>query len=283
MARNFTSPVGRLVQGDAFQAQTTDQQGNPRVVKTGPNAGQPSPQWFVGVAFAKTDPAFAPFHAELDAEARAAWPHLFPNPDGPCVLPTFAMKLIDGDGFDTAGKPWSTREGFAGHWVFRFTSGFAPKVVKPSGPGVWSEVTDPRELKAGYFVRVAGNVKSNENAQKPGMYLNFNMVEIAGYGAEIVQGPSAQDAFGTAAALPAGASAVPIATAPLPGALPVATVPPPAAMVPPPAPPVPVAVPPPPAAPVRQMLPAAGGASYESFIAGGWTDALLVQNGYMAP
>jgi hypothetical protein len=45
----------------------------------------------------------------------------------------------------------------------------------------------------------------------------------------------------------------------------------------------PVAAPPLPtaAAPVRQMLPAAKGATYEACIAGGWTDDLLVANGYM--
>ncbi|URG13013.1 hypothetical protein B2_20 [Stenotrophomonas phage B2] len=47
-------------------------------------------------------------------------------------------------------------------------------------------------------------------------------------------------------------------------------------------PPVPAA-PAAPAAPVRQMLPAAGGVPYESYIAQGWTDALLVQHGMMAP
>lgn len=39
----------------------------------------------------------------------------------------------------------------------------------------------------------------------------------------------------------------------------------------------------PPAAPVRVMLPAAGGVPYEAFIAQNWTDAMLVQHGMMAP
>jgi hypothetical protein len=39
--------------------------------------------------------------------------------------------------------------------------------------------------------------------------------------------------------------------------------------------------PPAPVAPVHQMTPAAGGATYESFIAQGWTDALLRQHGMM--
>ena len=52
-------------------------------------------------------------------------------------------------------------------------------------------------------------------------------------------------------------------------------VPPPAAA------PAPMASPPAPAAPVRQMTAAAQGIPYESYVAQGWTDAQLVQNGLM--
>jgi hypothetical protein len=42
--------------------------------------------------------------------------------------------------------------------------------------------------------------------------------------------------------------------------------------------------PPPPAAPVKVehvMAAKAGGVTYEAFVANGWTDAALIQNGYM--
>lgn len=184
MSENFLSPVGRLVQGDVFEPQLKDQQGRPRVIQAGPNAGQPSPQYFIAVAFAKNDPAWPAFHAQLDAVARAAWPQLFPTPGGPCVLPTFANKIVDGDGFDTTGKPNRDKEGFAGHWIVRFTSGFAPKayVASPPGSGVYVEITNPAEIKRGYMVRVAGSIKSNDNAQKPGVYVNFTMVERSAFG-----------------------------------------------------------------------------------------------------
>ncbi len=303
MPRNFTSPVGRLVQGDAFVPQTTDQQGRPRVIQSGPNAGQPAPQFFVGVAFAKGDPAWQAFKAEILAEAALSWPQLFPQgAHGPCVLPTFASKIIDGDGFDTTGKPNSGKEGFAGHEIVRFTSGFAPNVFRVEG-GAHVKTENPADLKRGYFVRIAGNVTGNGNAQKPGLYVNFNLVEITAYGPEIVSGPSASEAFGAPpAALPPGASMMPTApAAPMPpgAAVPAYVAPPvpvpvvpvaPAAAVappytgyvtPPPAPAAPVP-PPPPAAPVRVMLPAAQGASYEAMIANGWTDATLIANGMMA-
>lgn len=54
---------------------------------------------------------------------------------------------------------------------------------------------------------------------------------------------------------------------------------PPAAV---PAPPGATPPPPPAAAPVRVMLPAAGGASYDDMIAAGWTDATLIEHGMMA-
>ncbi|MEN9401533.1 MAG: hypothetical protein RL091_236 [Verrucomicrobiota bacterium] len=56
--------------------------------------------------------------------------------------------------------------------------------------------------------------------------------------------------------------------------------PPAAAVVPPPAPAF--RMPPPIPAPARVMLPAAQGATYEQCIAGGWTDALLIEHKMMA-
>ena len=345
----FTSPVGRFVQGSAFDPQLKDQQGNPRVIKTGPNAGQPAPQWFMALAFAKTDPAWPTFHALLMNEAATAWPSLFPSgAAGPCVLPTFASKIIDGDGYDTTGKSNATKEGFAGHWIVRFTSGYAPKVYPAGRYAPADLITTPALLRTGYFVRIAGSVVSNQNPTKPGLYVNIALVELAGHGTEIVQGPDAAAAFAAPAALPAGASPTPIAAGPLPGGgaappPPAATAPPPPpaapyagyrdaapalnagplytmvagevttreqylasgwtddllvqhgkmtivhAVAPPPAaaaaaapPTAPAAPPPPPAAPVRTMLPAAGGQTYEAMIAAGWNDAQLVQHGMMA-
>ena len=273
MTIQFTSPVGRLVQGDAFVPQTTDAQGAPRVIKTGANAGQPSPQYFLGVAFAKHNPEWPAFRALIDGEARAGFPHLFTGPDGACTHPAFSYKVIDGDGLDTGGRAWSTREGFAGHWVVRFTSGFAPQVGTQTTPGQYRMI-DAGELKCGDFIRVAGSIRGNDNAQRPGVYVGASLVERVAFGAPIVSGPSMADAFGATpvGALPAGASLTPVAA---PGPIPA----PPA----PPAPPVAPAPPAPPAPPVaRAMLPAAGATTYEGYLAAGWTDAQMVAAGYLA-
>jgi hypothetical protein len=295
----FTTPVGRLVQGDAFVAQTKDQQGNLRVVKTGPNAGQPAPQFFVAVAFPKMNPRnpavpnaeIDAFRAMLDRVARAEWPHLFPTPGGPCVNPLFTIKVKDGDGVDRQGKSNAEKEGFAGHWVVSFASSYAPKVVQSTSPGVWATLTDPASVKRGYYVRVAGSTSSNDNAQNPGLYVNLDMIELVAYGPEIVStsGPDAAIAFAAPAVLPVGASTTPLASS---GAMPGAALPPPgytghldpavAAVTAPPPPATSAALPPPPPSAEIAMTAAANGITYAGYIAGGWTHAQLVEKGMIA-
>lgn len=268
MPDTFTTPTMRIVQGSVFEPQLTDQQGKPRVYRDGPKAGQPNPQWFVAGAISKNDPAWPPFKAKLDAESSAAWPSLHP---GGVRIPgvVFSDKIIDGDGYDTTGKHNGAKEGFAGHWVVRFTSGYAPKVVQPSGPGTWLEVTNPKAVKTGDYVRIAGTLASNMQPTKPGIYVNLSLVEFVGQGAAIVSGPSAADAFAQPAALPPGATALPAATGPIPGA---ATAPPPppgapAAPAPPPPPPAPPAPPAPPYAGYMQVHDPLAAAAADGWIA----------------
>jgi hypothetical protein len=267
----FTTPVGRFVQGDLDEPQTKDAQGALRVVKSGPNAGQPNPQYFIAVAFPKADPQgeFAAFYGMLVAKAAADFPGLFPNAargDYACAHPSFAYKVIDGDGVDTTGKSNATKPGFAGHWVVRFASGFPPRCFHAGHYQPHEQIQEKGAIKRGYYVRVSGTVEGNANPQKPGLYVNLDMVELAAICPPdqlIVSGPSADDAFGAGhGGGTGGAQALPH-TPPAPGA-----------------PAVPAAAPPPPAAgPV--MLPAAQGATYESMIAAGWTDETLVAHGMM--
>ncbi len=51
--RIFTTPVARLVQGSVYTAVTKDIFGQPRVIKSGPDAGKPDPQYFFSVAIPK--------------------------------------------------------------------------------------------------------------------------------------------------------------------------------------------------------------------------------------
>lgn len=210
----LTSPEGRYVQGDCWDPQTKDQQGNPLTIKTGPNAGQPTQSWIINVAHRKDDPATLPYLLQLRDLARAAWPAFFaaPNNSPPlfgCTHPNFALKIMDGDGVDQNGKSNAGKPGMAGCWIVKYkTSASAPKVFNKGEYDAMAQIQDKRALPKGSMVRVRVNIESNKNDTRPGMYLNPNMVEISrvATGAEvIVSGEDAADAFGggsSAAAAP---------------------------------------------------------------------------------
>lgn len=225
MTTNFVSPVGRYVQGDLFVLQTTNQDGTPITVKTGPNAGQPGSRSFFAVAYAKNDPLFAPFYQQMVAEAKASFPAHF-DAAGNCTHPSFAWKLMDGDGIDQNGKKNSEKEGFAGHWVIKFGGSFLPKVFYHGRTQPHDQIKDANLCPRGYYIRVVGSMKGNQPSNKPGLYLNPDIVEVCGAGEIITSGPDATALLGgVAMALPAGAQALPglpAAGAALPGLTPAA-------------------------------------------------------------
>lgn len=238
MSTEILTPVGRLVMGDCFEPQTKDAEGNPLVIKTGANAGQPRVSYYIGLAIPKTDPTFAELHAKIIAEARAGFPTMF-DAQGNCINPKFAFKITDGDSVIPNQKNVRPcdKEGHAGHWILNFSDGFAPKCYTAGGAEL---ITDPAVIKRGYYIRVYGNVKANGSTQQAGVYLNHSMVELVGYGEEIVTGMQGDQVFGAApaAGLPAGASPTPLAptTAPIQQAPPAPVVPAPDFLAPPPAP-----------------------------------------------
>lgn len=265
----ITTPVGRLVGGSIYEPRTTDYDGKPLVVKSGPNAGQPRKEYSFGIAIPKTPGvqhwANEPWGAQVWALAQAA----FPN--GETQRPDFAWKITDGDSTvpNKKGIKPCDREGFRGCYVIWFSGGTSPRVYNANGTELHVE---PDYIKPGYYIQVAGNVKDNKPSQSPGLYWNHSLVALSAYGEEIVFGPDVSAVgFGQGVSLPAGATMAPTtAGIPATGAIP------PAPMVPPPA--VPAA----PAAPARQMTALANGATYEQMIAAGWTDATLIAGGMMA-
>ncbi len=274
----FLTPTGRLVFGDPFKPEpiiddTTKRQ------KIGPD-GQGLVEYIVGVAFPKTDAATQAMLAEFRAADRAAWPQFF-GADGN-LLPgvTFADKITDGDGYNKKGQHYAARDGWAGHWIVRFVSRFAPTCAVWDG-SKWVQTLDPATIKPGYYVKVQGTTVSNQSTQSPGMYRNLNQVALQGYGPEIVRGTDPNETFGAGPSLPPGASATPVGPAAAPPS--VADAPPaaPAPVAPPPAPaaPAPVA----PAVPERVMTAKAAGQTYAGFVAAGWTDAQMIAEGYLLP
>jgi len=292
----FTTPVGRLVMGSLYKPQTQDADGNPLLIKTGPNAGQPRVDYFFALAIPKGTEQ----HWASTAWGAKIWETGHKGfPRGQANAPTFAWKVTDGDSAipNRKGNKPADREGFPGHWVLNFSGGYAPRLFNSNGT---QALTEPDAVKLGYWAQVNGSVSGNGSDQQPGVYLNHRMVALSGYGAEIMVGPDPTSAGFGQAPLPAGVSVTPVgglaAGAPPPPpahALPAASYAPPVAAIAPPgvapnpaflAGPAAGVAPPPPlvaAAPARVMLPAAQGATYEQLIAAGWNDVLLVQHGYM--
>ena len=340
---NITSPVGRFVMGSLYKPRTTDFDGKPLVYKTGQNAGQPRVDYFIALAIPKTGEAHwghTPWGAKIWQVGCTAFPQASQRPD-------FAWKIDDGDSIipNKRNRRPCDNEGWKGHWILKMSGGYAPKVYKVEG-NACIQVTEPDFLKPGYYMEVAFNVDGNSNQNNPGIYLNHSMVCFRGFGAEIQFGPNVEEAGFGASPLPAGASAVPLASSvPLPGmppappAYPGGYQPPPAPAMPP-APPaapvypnpgflqippapasqyppqpvaqnaaagfsgyatsapissaqpgalttspsnVPPAPPMAPAAPSYRMTEKAAGATREAFLAAGWDDARLIQQGFMLP
>jgi hypothetical protein len=284
-------PVGRLVEGSLTQAQTTDAENKPLVVKSGPNIGQPRVDYYFAVAIpkgAEQSWAQTDWGGKIYAIGQAAFPNMMQNP-------AFAWKVKDGDSQipNRRGKKPCDKEGHPGHWIVSFSSGFAPKAFDAKG----QSVVDPASIKLGHYVQVFGNCDGNGSPNQPGVFINHSMVAHAGFGPEIYVGPDPTGVgFGTGAT-PAGMSATPVAGIASPANVPNAgALPSPAGNAPLPGMPNPggttpvvpapaTAVVPAPeilAGPQRQMTPKAGAITYEQFIAtGNWTDELLIRDGYM--
>lgn len=297
---NFTL-IGRLVQGDPHKQQPPSKDPRTKQVKVDPKTGQPvQGQFFVAVAIAKNPaqrftvaglPTYEQTKAELDANAKAAWPQFFGQPAaglqiGPelpagCTNPKFANKIIDGDGFDENGQPYSAKEGYAGHWVVKCASYYAPKVYEWTPTGWQETVRTGRTIKCGDYISVTGNDKTNGSDQSPGMYMNLDGVTFEKEGPEIVSTGSVDpnDRFGSRGGNAAHAgnasggaattqSSATAGAGNYSGYMDTDTPPPPGDDAPPP-----------PSGPV--MTEKAAGKPYESFTAKGWTDAQLRANGYI--
>lgn len=210
MAIEITTPVGRFVQGGLYELQGKTDSFNKPVLKDGVQVMGA----YLGLAIDKINPEWPAFWQQLSQVARTDQPHCF-DAQGNQLFRDFAWKVIDGDSMDMYGKPWASREGFAGCYVLKFGGQYLPKVVHNG-----ELVTIKDYVKPGMFIRVIGSAKGNGTTNpKPGLYLNPAAVELIGYGKPIVGGINAVEAFAKAAKpvyIPAGMSTTPVAGAPMP-------------------------------------------------------------------
>lgn len=216
-AKEFITPIGRIVAGDVWEPRTKDFDGNDLVWKSGANEGKPRQEYFIGLAIPKTDAGFNEIWALMCAAGREGFPNMF-DAQGNCVRRDFAFKYTDGDSteLNRNGVAPNTKEGYPGHWVLSFTTSHAPKVfdrmTKPLDPS-------SRSIKRGDYVRIAGSTSPNGNQKNPGIYMNLNGIQFSHAGEEISSGFDAAAAFGASAipAAPAGANTTPTPSlAPMP-------------------------------------------------------------------
>lgn len=219
---NILFPPARVVQGDLYEPQTEDQQGNKLTVKTGQNAGQERVNYFFTIAIPKAGEA-AWYHSawgqKIYGLARSWWPTLF-DAAGNCLHPRFSWKVSDGD--DTTPNPDAQmrrncdREGFPGCWIVRLSSGYATRILDSSG----APMLTPGAVKRGFWVEVWASLNTNGNTQKPGIYVNHQYVAFRAPDKEIISGPDPRSLGFGKAALPPGVSAAPVAGANLPQGIP---------------------------------------------------------------
>lgn len=247
-AIEITFPESRWVQGDIWKGQTRDMDGFPLVFKTGADAGKPRQNYFFAVAIPKRGEVHwnqTPWGATIWNTGVAGFP-------AAAQRPNFAWKVIDGDSQtpNEKGKVPAQQEGFAGHWVLRFTGAFAPEVGQLNG-GRWAIITDPNAIKCGDWIQVKGTVEFNGNSNKPGVYMNHTGVKFHAPGEYIRTGNSFDGASAGFSDSQAGA--------PVGGP----------------------SAPPPAATPSYTMTAKANGLTRDQFLGNGWSDAQLLEQGMM--
>lgn len=199
---DFVTPVGRFVSGDLLNKRTQDSKKRP--------IPEDKQRFEFGIAFPKADiwplltEQFYPWiaaKAQHDANAMNRLTNWFSTFAG------FSMKISDGDKPNERGQ---YNENTKGCFVVWFSSAFAPQTVDPTNQNI-----DAQLVKRGFFVQIAGNIAPNgagnsvfQAGEDAGIYMNSSFVKLVAEGDEIRSGPSADEAFGGAAAptaLPPGA------------------------------------------------------------------------------
>lgn len=209
--------------------------------------GSETPRFDAMFLFPPNDPQITQIQAEVDAAKANTFPNGFPASAGVCF-----------EAYDTkfAGKDYYDPR-FAGYHVLSATAkaDSRPPVVNMVG----QPIMDPAKVFSGALVwahiGIGGYVKGKGGV---GGFLNGVMITDEEPPMGRLDGkPSVEQMFAGISAT--NQPAPPTATAPVPQA----------------------PTPPAPAAPAYVMTEKAAGATREAFKANGWTDAMLVEQGYM--
>ena len=239
-------PVGRFVRGSLYDVQNNTIEGQPRLIKTGINAGQPANRYFFAVAFQKKHSSWqeTEWGKKIFELAKLSFPK------GQYLNPTFSWKIQDGDSEipNKAGKRNVDIEGYAGHWVLNFSTSLEFKITRDNGH---SPAPERGAVQLGDYIEVYANVSSNNSIQQPGVYLNPRIVNFAGHGKRIFVGVDATKVGFGQSEKPEGLSDIPLRHEQI--------------LTP------------------RTLTSLADGVSYEDLIKMGWTDETLIEKGLMLP
>lgn len=254
-------PVARLVMGSLYEPITTDAEGKPLKDKN----GNLTEKYYFAIAIKKGKEQ----HWSETLWGKQIWEiGQAAFPEGQANSPTFAWKIIDGDSQipNKEGKKPCSKAGHMGCWILNFSCfKIAPKLWTDRGE---KALTEKNFITLGDFIEVFGNVSDNIPAKSPGVYLNHEHVCFVGYGEKIYFGTDIKSVGFGSQEVPEEASEAPKSsfTPPAPPA--------------PPAPPI-LLLPYPGILSPKIMTGKANGTSYDEFIKLGWTDELLISNGYM--
>ena len=188
----FVSPVGRLIYGSVFQGSDKGYQN--RLNDIDQSTGLPQIKWQFGIAIEKQNPELPAFMQLLQAAMSQAWPAFkgdMADPD------QFKAKILDGD-------KTPEKAGYKGCLIFKIESKFLPTVFADDRARL---ITNPDEVKRGYYIQVAGSYTSNALQDNPGMKIWGSKILMRFVGEEIKGSGGDPGCFeNTGGYRPAGAS-----------------------------------------------------------------------------
>jgi len=217
----FKLPAGRIVGGHPtkFEQAIDYYTKQPKMDKN----GQPLKEHRIDLAIPKAEFMQNVWPYILQEVIKVYPQHAQTNPEQ-LDMARFAWKIINGDSPacpQGSNVPYNTRDGYAGCYIIKIrTSAFAPNIYKFEN-GAYRKI-DENEIKVGDFI--VANVNVTVHTEKDGgIYWNPNAYELIGYG-QAIKGSTNADPMklfgGQQTALPAGASATPISSAPANASMP---------------------------------------------------------------
>lgn len=211
----FKLPAGRIVGGDPnkFEQAIDFYTKQPKTDKN----GQPVKEHRIDLAIPKAEFMQNVWPYVVQEVAKIYPQYANVNPEQ-LEMTRFAWKIINGDSPacpQGSNVPYNTRDGYKGCYVIKIrTSAFCPSTYKFEN-GAYRKV-EAGEVKTGDYVVTSVNLTVHTE-KDGGIYWNPNAYEIVGYG-QAIKGSVNADPMklfgGQVSAVPVGASATPISSAP---------------------------------------------------------------------